>query len=74
MRPPAQVLAELLDALATLLAAEVTPVTQAHHNVEELVAENTRMAAERAILDAQAQRIQEDSFWLTLDQNVSNKS
>ena len=34
MRLPAQVLSELLDALATLLAAEVTPAIQAQHNVE----------------------------------------
>ena len=40
---------------------------------EELVAENARMTAERAVLDAQAQRIQADSFWLTLDQNASNE-
>ena len=57
VRPPAQALSELLDALATLLAAEVTPTTQAHHKVdvaklrdeiaeakEELNAQNARMA------------------------------
>ena len=57
VHPPAQVLSELLDALATLLAAEVTPTTQAHHKVdvaklrdeiaeakEELNAQNARMA------------------------------
>ena len=58
-RPPAQVLSNLLDALATLLAAEVTPATQAQHKVdvaklrdeiaqakEELNAENARMVTE----------------------------
>ena len=59
MRPPAQVLSELLEALATLLTAEVTPVNQAQHNMdvaklgdeiaqakEDLNVENTRMTAE----------------------------
>ena len=31
------------------------------------------MTAERAILDAQAQQIQADSFRLTLEQNASNE-
>ena len=65
-RPPAQVLSELLDALATLLAAEVTLVNQAQHNVvvakvrdevakarEDLNAENVRMAIEWASLEAE---------------------
>ena len=85
-RPPAQVLTELLEALATLMGVEVTPDNHEQHNVdvaklqdeiaqdkEELTAENTRMATERAALDAQAQRIQADSFRLTLDQNASNE-
>lgn len=38
---------------------------------EELAAENARMAMERIALDAQAQRIQAESFRLTLDQNAS---
>ena len=59
MCPPAQVLSDLLEALATLLMAEVTPENQTHHNVdvaklldkvaqakEDLNAENTRMAME----------------------------
>ena len=83
--PPAQVLTELLEALATLMRAEVTPDTQEQHKVdvaklrdeiaqakEELAAENIRMATERATLDAQAQRIQAELFRLTLDQNASN--
>ena len=39
---------------------------------EELNVENTRMAEERAALDAQAQRIQSESYRLMLDQNASN--
>ena len=66
MRPPAQVLYDLFDALATLMV-EVNPVDQDAHNAEivkakdqitqakaDLAAEDTRMAAERAALDAQA--------------------
>ena len=77
MRPPAQVLSNLFDALAALLA-EVNPANQDEHNAEvakvkdqiaqakaDLAAENTRMATERAELDAQA-------YWLMLDQNTSN--
>ena len=58
-RPPAQVLSELLDALATLMGIEVTPQTHAQHKVdtaklrdeitqarEELNAEYARMATE----------------------------
>jgi hypothetical protein len=84
-RPPAQILSELLEALATLLAAEVTPENQAQHKVdvaklrdeiaqakEEFNAENTRMATKRAALDAASQRIQAENFWLSLDQNASN--
>ena len=40
---------------------------------EEMAAENPRMATEQAALDAQAQRIQAESFRLTLDQNASNE-
>ena len=69
MRPPAQVLSDLFDALATLMA-EVNPADQDAHNAEiakvkdqitqakaDLAAEDTRIAAERAALDAQAYRI-----------------
>nr|XP_045087549.1 branchpoint-bridging protein-like [Aegilops tauschii subsp. strangulata] len=85
-RPPAQALTELLEALATLMGVEVTPDNQEQHKVdvaklqdeiaqakEELMAENARMATERAALDTPAQRIQADSFRLTLDQNASNE-
>ena len=74
---PVQVLSDLFDTLATLLAAEVNPVKQDQHNAEvakvkdqiaqakaDLAAEDTRMAAERAELDAQAYR-------LMLDQSAS---
>ena len=80
---PAQVLTELLEALATLMGVELTPDTQEQHKVdvarlrdeiaqakEELAAENARMAMERAALDTQAQRIHAESFRLTLDQNA----
>ena len=69
-RPPAQVLPGLLDAWTTLLTTTVTPETQDRHNAEitklrdlitqakeDLAAEETRMADERAALDARSQRI-----------------
>ena len=37
------------------------------HAKIELAAENDRMAAERAVLNAQAQRIQADSYRLMVD-------
>ena len=79
-RPPAQVLTDLLDKLTALLTAVVNPMDQDQHNVaieklrdeiahakEELSTENTRMAEERAALDAQAQRIPSQSYRLMLD-------
>lgn len=67
IRPPAQVLADLLDALATLMEVDVTPENQEQHKEEvaklrdgttqakaDLVAENSRMAVEQAVLSAQA--------------------
>ena len=78
VRPPAQVLSELFDALAMLMA-EANTADQGVHNVEiakvkeqitqakaNLAAEDTRMAAERAALDAQAYR-------LMLDQSASHE-
>ena len=66
-RRPAQVLSSLLDAWTKLLTTEVTPEIQDQHNTEvtklrdqitrakeHLGAEETRMADERAALDAQA--------------------
>ena len=78
MRPPVQVLSELFDALAALMA-EDNPADQEAHNAEiakvreqivqakaDLAAEKDRMAAERAALDAQA-------YKLMLDQNASQE-
>ena len=78
MHPPTQVLSELFDALAVLMA-EANPADQGVHNAEiakvkeqitqakeDLAAEDTRMATERAALDAQAYR-------LMLDQNTSHE-
>ena len=78
MRPPVQVLSELFDALAALMA-EDNPADQEAHNAEiakvreqivqakaDLAAEKDRMAAERAALDAQA-------YKLLLDQNASQE-
>ena len=61
---------DLLDNLTTLLAVEVNQGNQVQHNTEveklreeiarakkDPVAENARMTVERAVLDAQAQRI-----------------
>ena len=72
VRPPAQVLSELFDALAVLMA-EDNPPDQDVHNAEiakvkeqitqakaDLAAEDTRMAAERAALDAQAYKLMLD--------------
>ena len=76
--PPAQVLSDLFDALAALMA-EANPVDQEVHNAEiakvkeqitqakvDLAAENARMTIERAALDAQA-------YKLMLDQNASHE-
>ena len=84
-RRPAQILSDLLDAWTTLLTTQVTADTQDQHNAEvaklqdqitqakeDLAAEETRMAEERAALEAQAQRIQAENYRLLLDQNASN--
>ena len=68
--PPVQVLSDLGDTLAALLAAEVNPADQERHNAElvrvkdqiaqakaDLAAENARMTAKQADLDAQAYRL-----------------
>ena len=73
VRPSAQVLFSLLDALTTLLTTEVNPDNRDQHNAEvtklrdqiaqakeDMAAEETRMAEERATLDAQAQRSQSE--------------
>ena len=72
------VLSDFFDALATLMA-EVNPADQDAHNAEitkvkyqitqakaDLAAEDTRMAVERAALDAQA-------YQIMLDQSASNE-
>ena len=84
-RRPAQVLSGLLDAWTMLLTMTVTPETQDRHNAEvtklrdqitqakeDLAAEETGMAEERAALDAQSQRIHAKNYRLLLDQNASN--
>ena len=86
MRPPAQVLMDLMDKMTTLLTTAVNPADQAQHDVEvaqlkqdivqakeDLAAEDVRMTAERAALDAQAQQIQSQAFQLMMDQNASNE-
>ena len=83
--PPSQVLSNLLDALTTLLTAEVNPVNQAQHNTEvrklcdeiaqakeELNAENTWMATKRAALQREAERLRAESLRLSLDMDASN--
>ena len=71
--PPAQVLSDLFDALATLMAAEVDAAARDEQNAKiakvkdqiaqakiDLAAENTRMATEWAELEAQAYRLMLD--------------
>ena len=75
-----------MDAWVALLTMVVTPATQDQHNAdvaslkdqitqakEDLASEETRMAEERAALDAQAQRIQAENYRLLMDQNASNQ-
>ena len=77
--PPAQVLSDLFDALATLMSAEVDAAARDQHNADiakvkdqiaqakvDLATENARMATEWAELEAQAYRIR-------LDQNASEE-
>ena len=71
--PPAQVLSDLLDALATFMVTEVDEAARDQHNTEiakvkdqitqakaDLAAENARMATEWAELEAQAYRLRLD--------------
>ena len=68
MRPPTQVLIDLMDKLTALLTATVIPANKAEHDAkvervreeiaqakEALAAEDTRLATERAALVARAQ-------------------
>ena len=86
MRPPAQVLIDLMDKLTALLTATVILASQAEHDAEvaqvreeiarakeALAAEDTRLAAKRTALDARAQQIQSEAFQLTMSLNASNE-
>ena len=77
--PSAQVLSDLFDALATLMAVEVDAAARDLHNAEiakvkdqitqakvDLAAENARIATKRAELEAQAYRFR-------LDQSASDE-
>ena len=70
VRPPAQVLIDLMDKLTALLTATVIPANKDEHDAEvarvreeiaeakeAFAAEDTRLATERAALDARAQRL-----------------
>ena len=86
MRPPAQVLIDVMDNLTALLSATVIPTNKDEHDVEvarvreeiaqakeALAAEDTTLATERAALDARAQRLQSEAYQLTMSLNVSNE-
>ena len=86
MRPPAQVLIDLMDKLTALLTATVIPANKDEHDAEvarvreeiaqakeALAAEDTRLATERAALDARAQRLQSEAYQLTMSLNASNE-
>ena len=86
MRPSAQVLIDLMDKLTTLLTATVIPANKDEHDAEvarvceeiaqakeALAAEDTRLATERATLDARAQRLQSEAYQLTMGLNASNE-
>ena len=86
VRPPAQVLIDLMDKLTALLTATVIPVDKDEHDTavaqvheeiaqakEALAAEDTRLATERASLDARAQRLQSEAYQLTMSLNASNE-
>jgi len=86
VRPPAQVLIDLMDKLTALLTATVIPTNKDEHDVEvarvreeiaqakeALAAEDTRLATEWAALDARAQRLQLEAYQLTMSLNASNE-
>ena len=86
MRPPAQVLIDLMDKLMTLLTATVIPANKDEHDAEvarvreeiaqakeALAAEDTRLGTERAALDARAQQLQSEAYQLTMSLNASNE-
>ena len=72
---PAQVLMDLTDKMTAMLTATVIPTNKDEHDAEvarvreeiarakeALPAEYTRLATERADLDARAQRLQSEAF------------
>ena len=74
VRPPAQVLMDLMDKLTALLTATVIPADKDEHDAavaqvceeiaqakEALAAVDTRLATERAALNARAQRLQSEA-------------
>ena len=86
MRLPAQVLIDLMDKLTALLTATVIPANKDEHDAEvawvreeiarakeALAAEYTKLAMERAALDARAQQLQSEAFQLTMSLNASNE-
>ena len=75
MRPPPQVLIDLMDKLMALLTATVIPANKDEHDTEvarvleeiaqakeAFAAEDTRLATERADLDARAHQLQSEAF------------
>ena len=77
---------DLMDKMTALLTAVVEPADKAQHDAEvvrvceemawakeNLAAEEVRMAAERTALDAPAQQLQAETFWLSVDLNASNE-
>ena len=79
-------LIDLMDKLTALLTVVIEPADKVQHDAEvarvreemaqakeNLAAEEVRMAVERAALDARAQQLQAETFWLTVDLNASNE-
>ena len=86
VRPLAQVLMDPMDRVMAMLTAVVELADKAQHDAEvawlrgevaqakeNLAAEDVRMAAERAALDARAQQLQAETFRLSVDLNASNE-
>ena len=68
----------MFDTLAALLVAEVSPVNQDQHNAEvakvkdQIVQANVYLAAENARMTARQAELDAQSYRLMLDQNASN--
>ena len=86
VRPPAQVLIDIMDKLTTLLTATVIPANKDEPDAEvarvreeiaqakeALAVEATRLATERVALDARAHRLQSEAYQLTMSLNASNE-